>query len=487
MLAQRGVLLPRYTRLRSMRRRLLPVALLATIVAVLPGLSCRRGEAVDRDPVETEAEELLVRYLRIDTSNPPGNETRGARFFKEVLDREQIASRLLGDDPNRQSIYARLESGSEAPALLLLHHLDVVPADPSEWSVPPFEGRRANGYIWGRGALDIKSLGIAHLMAMLELHRARVPLARDVVFLAVADEEAGGMRGAKPLLEAHPELFGDVGFVLNEGGATETIVDRVTWWGVEIDQKVPLWVRIVARGQPGHGSLPPPGGGAPFALVRALAAIAEIPAPWRLTPSVEAHLRSLGGARPPLDARRPIMLDPAAHIGRPEMERLPAGARALLRDTIALSVLRAGSSVNVIPPVATAELDVRLVPGSDPGPALRSIRDAAGKDIEVEVILAGSAVASSPVDTPLFRILSETAIESSPGSSAGPYVSAGSTDSRFFREKGKVAYGFNPFPVNYYDGANVHAADERIRARFFSRGVRLMRRIVRRAATAPQL
>ncbi|HEU5161578.1 MAG TPA: M20/M25/M40 family metallo-hydrolase [Thermoanaerobaculia bacterium] len=470
-----------------MKRRFLPAVLLATMMAVVPGLSCRRGEAVERDPVETEAEELLVRYLRIDTSNPPGNETRGARFFKEIFDREGIPSRLLGDDPNRQSIYVRLESKSDAPALLLLHHLDVVPADPSEWTVPPFEGRRANGYIWGRGALDIKSLGIAHLMSLLELHRARVPLARDVVFVAVADEEAGGLRGAKPLLDAHPELFGDIGFVLNEGGATETVVDRVTWWGIEIDQKVPLWLRVVARGHSGHGSLPPGDGGAPIALVRALAAIGEMTFPRQLTPSVEAHLRSVGEAKRPLDGRRPILLDPAAYIDTPEIDTLPAGARALLQNTLVVSVLRAGSSVNVIPPTATAELDLRLVPGSDPAPVLASVRAAAGSAVDVDVILAGAPVAPSPADTPLFRMLAALAVESSPGSKAGPYVSAGSTDSRFFREKGKVAYGFNPFPVNYYDGATVHGADERIRARFFSRGVRLMRRIVRQAATAAQL
>jgi acetylornithine deacetylase/succinyl-diaminopimelate desuccinylase-like protein len=461
--------------------------LFATILAVLPGLSCRRGDAVERDPLDAEAEELLVRYLRIDTSNPPGNETRGARFFKEIFDREGIPSRLLGDDPARQSVYARLDSGRAAPALLLLHHIDVVPAARSEWSVPPFEGRRANGYIWGRGALDIKSLGIAHLIAILELHRAKVPLERDIVFLAVADEEAGGLRGAKSLLDAHADLFDDVGFVLNEGGAAETVVDRVTWWGIEIDQKVPLWLRLVARGQPGHGSLPPPDGGAPLALVRALAAIADIPSPYRLTPSVEAHLRSLAGAKPPLDGRRPILADPASFIGTPQIEKLPAGARALLRDTTSVSVIRAGSSVNVIPAVATAEIDVRLLPGSDTAPALRAIRERAGSSVDVEVMLAGSPVPASPADTRLFAILADLAAASSPGSSAGPYVSAGSTDSRFFRAKGKVAYGFNPFAVNYYDGATVHGADERIRAGFFARGVRLMRRIVRHAATAPQL
>ncbi|MGH9459207.1 MAG: M20/M25/M40 family metallo-hydrolase [Thermoanaerobaculia bacterium] len=470
-----------------MRRRPLLLASFLALVLVVSFPACNRGEAVDRDPVEAEAEELFVAYLRIDTSNPPGNETEAARFFQKIFEREGIPSRLVGADPRRQSIYARLESGSDAPALLLLHHLDVVPADPSEWSVPPFEGRRANGYIWGRGALDVKSLGIAQLMGFLELHRARAALARDVVFLGVADEEAGGTAGIQALFRDHPELFEGVGFVLNEGGGTETIVDRVTWWGIEIDQKVPVWVRLVAKGRPGHGSIPPPGGGAPRKLVAALERVFAIPTPMRLTPTVRAHFASFARAKAELDIRRAILRDPEAYFDSPRIEQLPAGARALLQDTISLTVLDAGTSVNSIPASARAELDVRLLPGSDPSPFLDALREAAGEDVGVEVLIAGKPAPPSPVDTPLFRLIAELAKASDPGSIVGPYVSAGTTDSRFLRGRGMVAYGFNPFPVNYYDGARVHGVDERIRVRFFARGVNLMRQIVRRAATAPEL
>src|SRR5436309_4793187 len=181
-------------------------AIFLIIVAVfLAPHHCRRAGGVERDPVEREAEENLVNYLRIDTSNPPGNETAGARFLQQLLIREGIDARLVGDDPKRQSVYARLASGSNEKALLLLHHIDVVPADTAHWTKPPFGGVVASGYIWGRGALDIKSLGIAELMAFIDLKRRHLPLRRDGILLGVADEDAGGLRGCGELLEEHPE------------------------------------------------------------------------------------------------------------------------------------------------------------------------------------------------------------------------------------------------------------------------------------------
>ncbi len=159
-----------------------------------------------------------------------------------------IAAQLVGDDPKRQGVYARLVSGSKEPALLLLSHIDVVPADPSVWTQPPFSGARSGGYIWGRGALDTKCLTIGELMAMLELKRRNASLRRDIVFLATPDEELAGINGTKKLLDQHPQLFENVGFVLNEGGTNETAVDKVLFWGIEVQQKVPLWVRITTEG-----------------------------------------------------------------------------------------------------------------------------------------------------------------------------------------------------------------------------------------------
>src|SRR5207237_2044765 len=222
---------------------------------------CRRATSSPVDAVEREAQDLLSQYLRLDTSNRPGNETAGARFLQQVLIKDGIDAKLVGSDPKRQGVYARLSSGTNEKALLLLHHIDVVPVVTAEWTKPPFSGLHDHGYIWGRGALDIKSLGIAELMAVLELKRRKLPLTRDVVYLAVPDEEVGGLHGAKELLDTHPELFANVGYVLNEGGYNETIVDKVSFWGIEVQQKGALFLRVTMRGWPGHAAAPPDAGG----------------------------------------------------------------------------------------------------------------------------------------------------------------------------------------------------------------------------------
>src|SRR4051812_9496545 len=255
------------------------LGILALFFCLLAPIQCRRAAAVSGDPVEREAENALVAYLRIDTSNPPGNETSGARFLQQLLIKDGIDATLVGSDPKRQSVYARLVSGSNEKALVLLHHIDVVPAVASAWTTPPFAGTRMNGYIWGRGALDIKSLGIAELMAFIDLKRRHVSLRRDVIYLGVADEELGGTNGARELLEKNPDLFANVGFVLNEAGYNETIVDKVAFWGIEVQQKVPLFVRIHMSGPPGHSASPPDNGGALVKLMSTLEAIRKIPTP----------------------------------------------------------------------------------------------------------------------------------------------------------------------------------------------------------------
>jgi acetylornithine deacetylase/succinyl-diaminopimelate desuccinylase-like protein len=447
-------------------------------LALLSSLQCRKAAGVPADPLDAQAEEALVGYIKIDTSNPPGNETAGAKYLQELLAREGIESQLVGSDPNRQSLYARLKSGSNEPALLLTHHIDVVPATPSEWTRPPFSGAQESGYIWGRGALDIKSLGIAQLMALAELKRKNVPLRRDIIYFAVADEELGGLRGCKELLETRPELFEDVGFVINEGGTNETIVDRVSFWGIEVQQKVPLWLRLTTEGSGGHGATPRDGGGAVKKIVGALTAIDTIETPYRLTPAVAKYFREAGKARQ--DVRGEILrtISEPLDIKRIE-EVLPPGYRALLRDTISMTRISAGTAVNVLPLSASADVDIRLLPGSDTAPMLAEVKKRAGSMAAVDVLLAGEATPESTTDTELYRTMSRAMREAEPGSRVTTFVSAGTTDSRFFRARGIVAYGIAPFKVNYYDADSVHGIDERIRAKFFAQGARLMRRIVR--------
>ena len=440
--------------------------------------ACRDANGVPADPMDREAEEALVAYLKIDTTNPPGNETAGAMLLRNLLVKEGIAARLVGDDPKRQAVYARLESNSNEKALLLLTHIDVVPADAGSWTHPPFGGIRAGGYIWGRGALDIKSLTIAHLMSLIDLQRRGAKLRRDVVFLAVPDEELGGMRGTWQLLERHPELFEGVGYVMNEGGANETAVDKVIYWGIEVQQKVPLWLRVTSEGTGGHGAMPPMDGGAPAKLVRALSRVGAIETPYRLDPAVARVLAAAANVRTDgRGARLKLVREP---LDIPRIEReLPASYRLLLRDTIAVTRIAAGSAVNVIPTRAYADIDVRLLPSTPPGPMLTRVQETVGKDARVEVLLSSQPVSESPMGGALYDTVVRAMRNASPGSTAGPIVTAGTTDSRFLRARNIPTYGVSPFKVNYYDADSIHGNDERIRARFFAEGVRLMRGIVR--------
>jgi acetylornithine deacetylase/succinyl-diaminopimelate desuccinylase-like protein len=456
-----------------------PLGLLALSCFLLAPLYCRRAAAGFGDPVEREAEDALVSYLRIDTSNPPGNETSGARFLQQLLIKDGIDAKLIGSDPKRQSVYARLASGTNEKALVLLHHIDVVPAIASEWTKPPFAGVRSGGYIWGRGALDIKSLGIAELMAFVDLKRRHVPLRRDVIYLAVADEELGGVNGCRAILEQHPEIFGNAGFVLNEGGYNETIVDHVSFWGIEVQAKVPLWLRITMKGSSGHAASPPDDGGTLGKLVHSLDEISRIPTPYRLTPAVARSFHEAGRERH--DERGEVLRGIAEPLDVAKMERvLSPGYRSLLHDTIAITRVDGGSAINVLPSKASADIDIRLLPDETTDAMTARVKETLPSGGELQVLLSGQPVPESSSDTELFRVLSSSFKNAESGSVVGTAVGSGTSDSRYFRARGIVAYGIAPFKVNYYDADTVHANDERIRARFFAEGVRLMRTIVTR-------
>lgn len=450
---------------------------LAVLFILLPNSFCRKASATSEQPPETEAQDLLVQYLRIDTTNPPGNETAGARFLQLALKKEGIDAVLVGSDPARQGVYARLKSGSPAPALLLLHHIDVVPANATSWSVPPFSGQRSGGYIWGRGALDIKSLGIAELMAVLDLKRKAAVLNRDVIFLASGDEERGGEAGVQSLLKANPALFQNVGFVLNEGGANETIVDRVSFWGIEVDEKVPLWVKITTRGMAGHSALPPDDGGAIGNLLGSIQKVMEIPRPYHVTPSVRQYFAALSRAKP--GEKGKLLADIDAALQSPRFESvLPSSYRSLLRDTVAVTEVHGGDSTNSLPSSAWASLDFRLLPDTPVEATIAAIKQRLRPHTELEILLRSDPAPASRQDSALYGVLEKSMKASDSGSVVGPIVSAGTSDSRFFRQSGVIAYGFSPFKVNYYDADSVHGVDEKIRARFFDDGVRLTRKIV---------
>jgi len=463
-------------------RRATNALLFLLLAAALVPLNCRRATGSAVDPLDAEARRILTDYIRIDTSNPPGNETAGANYLRQLLAKEGIESQLIGSDPNRRSLYARLRSGTNEKALVLMHHIDVVPVAATEWTKPPFGGVESGGYLFGRGALDIKSLGVAELMALIEIKRLKLPLRRDIIYFAVADEEAGGLRGCKALLDEHPELFANAGYVLNEGGYNETIVDKVAFWGIETQQKLPLWLRVRVSGAPGHGAAPPDDGGTIGRLVRALAKIQEIETPYRLTPPAQRYFAAL--AKTKNDYRGDAMRALKEPIDVEQLKKsLSPGYRSLLHDTIAITRVNGGTSLNSLPAHATADLDIRLLPDETPDAMIATVRSAvtaaAGKRGEVDVLVTAAPVPESTPNTDLFRVLTRQFQKAEAGSTVATTLGGGTSDSRFFRAKGIVAYGIAPFKVNYYDADTVHGNDERIRLNFFTEGTHLVRSIVR--------
>jgi len=255
------------------------------------------ADAPDWEALGSEAVSLLVSYLQIDTTNPPGNETRAAQFFKAIFDREGIEARIIESAPERGSIYARLTGDGSKKAIILLNHLDVVPADKRLWSVDPFSGEIKDDYVWGRGALDMKGMGILELMTMLILKREGISLKGDVIFLGTADEEAGGRMGAGFIMREHFDLVKDAGLVLNEGSAI-TLRDGKAWfYGVSVSEKSPFGLTLTATGTPGHGSTPRPDS-AVNKLIAALQRVISYQTPLKVLPEVQQFYAVLADGMP---------------------------------------------------------------------------------------------------------------------------------------------------------------------------------------------
>lgn len=461
------------------RRLLAAILLLAAGSVAAPGTSPARAQQVDLERLQQEAVERTRDYLRVNTVNPPGNEVRGVRFFGEIFDEAGVAWDSASSAPGRGNVWARIEGGDE-PALILLHHIDVVPADEEFWQVDPFSGAVRDGDIWGRGALDTKTLGIVHLQAFLALHRSGIRPDRDVIFLAVADEEAGGAYGAGWLIENRPELFEDVGFLLNEGGGG-SIRDGRRQVGIEVTQKVPLWLELTASGRPGHGSSPPVES-AVNRLVRALYRIQTYRSPPRVVPSVERYFREMAEGMGPewrdrFASIRETIRDPESLL---ELQIDHPGFHALLRNTCSLTVLEGSSKINVVPPSARARIDCRVLPDQDPDEFQETLVGVVNDPaVEISRIMAFSPAVTS-TDTELYRTLTAVSREHYPDASVIPSVSTGFTDSHFFRDLGIASYGYGPFMIPGDERSGVHGNDERISVENVRKGTVVMWDVVRR-------
>jgi acetylornithine deacetylase/succinyl-diaminopimelate desuccinylase-like protein len=460
----------------SRRRVLVVIAALSMLGAAPAG----QVEEPDWDAIGEETVALLQEYLRIDTTNPPGNEILAAEFFAELLAREGIESEVFESFPGRGNLVARLAGdGSRGGHIVLLNHTDVVPASSEYWSVDPYEGAVVNGRMYGRGITDMKADAAVQVMAMIALKRAGVPLGRDIVFMATAGEETGGIEGAGYIVEKRPDLIEGVEYVLTEGGGGQRVGARQVH-AIEFTQKTPLWLRLVAEGPAGHGSRAIADSAA-NRLVRALDRIRTYRTSIRLVPPVAEVIRA--GAALEFDpARRALALNIEENFDRPEvLDALEAGMGNLLRDTIAITMMTGSTKTNVISPIAMAELDCRLLPGQDADLFIATLRDVIDDpEILIETILRFES-SESPRDTTMWRAIEEAVRLRDPEAAVLPAVIAGFTDSHYFREQGIVAYGWSPVVQDGGDGP-AHGVDERLRVDAVRNAPRLLYDVLTLAA-----
>jgi acetylornithine deacetylase/succinyl-diaminopimelate desuccinylase-like protein len=419
-----------------------------------------------------EVTDLLQRLIRVDTTNPPGNETAAAELLREYLEASGIECELIAKVPERANLVARIPGG-DGPSLLLLSHTDVVLADPSEWSVPPFSGEVREGEVWGRGALDMKGQVAANAVAIATLAREGFRPSGDLIFAAVADEEVGDGFGLQWLCEEHPDAV-RCDYAINEGGGERVeLVDGRPIYQATVAEKATAPFRLLVRGRSGHASMP---GIADNALVKAARLIERLagfrPEP-QLGPEVEAFLRVVLGEVPPASEA----------VGRTR-EVAPAAAdlvEPLLSATFSATMISASQKRNVIPALCEVEVDCRLLPGQHPEHVEPMIRAVLGSDVdyEFEWIEEPQGGTRSPIDSPLWRALEEFVAEAEPGARAAPLACVGFTDSHWLRAAfGTVAYGFFPTTGEMppeVAASLVHSADERVPVSDLELGVRWLR------------
>jgi len=466
----------------AIRRRLTLSAALGVGLALLPPDGHAQGGAVAGAPIDfaalrDEAVRAMSEYLRLDTSNPPGNELLTARWLQAFLAREGIDGVILDTaelGPGRANFYARLKGDGSKRAIALVHHMDVVPANPSLWSVPPFSGEVKDGYVWGRGAQDMKGEGIIHLMAMVALKRAGVPLTRDIVFIANSDEEVEG-RGATIFVARHRDLLKDVEFMVTEGEGTRTENGRTRWFAVGVAEKRAYWLRLVVHGTESHGSIPRGDNPVPR-LARAITRVAAWQTPVRLLPSVARYFQALA----PLSTgeQRAWLADPAAALktsrGRAWLLSDPY-RNACMRNTVVPTVLVGSTATNVIPSEASANLDVRLLPDEDTT-AFRHALAAVIADTAVRIEALPGVMPAYNADptSALVHAVEKVLAELLPGVPVTTPLATGATDRPTYFQAGIQAYGVEPFLIEESEIlTEVHGNNERVSIPNVEFGLRL--------------
>jgi acetylornithine deacetylase/succinyl-diaminopimelate desuccinylase-like protein len=440
--------------------------------------------------VSAETIRHLQALLRLDTTNPPGHESLAAEYLAGVLRVEGIEPQVLESAPGRANVIARLTGSGAAAPLLLYSHTDVVPTEPDFWSHPPFAAEIANGFVWGRGACDMKDTVAEQLMIMLLLKRQGLPLRRDVIFAATADEEIGGVDGfgVAWLVKHHADLL-RAEFGLSEVGGYNIEFGGRRVYLVQVAEKGTCWLKVRAHGRPGHGSIPH-NDNAVLLLARQINRLAGEGLPYHLTDAaagfLDAASRAAGGElaqlllslKTPVGAERSFQVELEGHEMRPLLY-------AMLHNTATPTGLAAGVKTNVIPATAEAVIDGRTLPGAGTDDFLAELRRVMGDKLDYEVTMATPPL-ETPYDTPLYRLMAETLMAHDPQAVAVlPYMMSGATDAKYLAPLGIPTYGFAPLqlPLGMSLMGMFHGHDERVPVEGLGWGVRVLYDVVRQYCT----
>lgn len=423
--------------------------------------------------VEDEVTHFLSELIQINTTNPPGNETAAAKYVAENLGGEGFECEFFKSAPERGSVITRLKGTGEKPSLLLLSHLDVVAAEAKEWSVDPFGGLVKDGFVWGRGALDMKGMTAVEVMVMKLLKRNDVNLRGDVVLAATADEEQGGLSGVDYLLRNYPEkIFAP--YVLNEGGGDAVPTRKGNVFTVQTAEKGILWFKVKAKGVPGHGSLPNMADNAIMRMNKVIEKLGNYRSHVSLVSTVKKFLQEM--AREDAALQEPF----SRLLANPELSdqilddlakttpQLAEEIRPRLRMTITPTIIRGGVKENVIPSECETVFDCRILPGQESAQAivlLKELLDEVDSEKLVFEALQVQEPSESTAETPLYDAIAKVLREFEPDCGVTAMLTTGGTDSRFFRRMGSVCYGFQPMYPEVSSGKVIkreHGIDERI-------------------------
>jgi len=423
--------------------------------------------------IEQEVTEFLSGLIRINTTNPPGNETPATKYTTRALEKDGFKCEQFESAPGRGNVITRLRGTGEKPSLLLLSHLDVVAANPKEWSVGPFGGVVKDGFVWGRGALDMKSMTAMEVMVMKLLKRNNMKLKGDVILAATADEEKGGEAGAGWLVRNHPEKI-RADYVLNEGGGLAIPVNGKNIYTIQTAEKGILWFKVKAKGRPGHGSVPGAADNAIMRMNRVVEKLGNYRSRISLVPIVKQFLNEVAKENKLLQQgvslllENPEMGDQVLDMLAQKDKAMAEEIRARLRMTATPTIIHGGVKENIIPSECEAIFDCRMLPGQTTTGALNEtknlLKDVGLEKLEFETIQANEP-SESPSNTPLYEQIVGTLKEFEPNCSVVPILLTGGTDSRFFRNMSSTCYGFQPLRADMPYGEmlkTIHGIDERI-------------------------